>query len=559
MNLRATLERLEARQLLAVGDDLIWAASPGKPIFAKNAPQPTQFASFSLVKDSLRPRLESAPLEFALGPEEPADLRPNRIAGELTLPRPDGTLREFTVVQTAVMDEALAAKLTEVATYHGYTTTGDYESVRITVSPSGLHAQVRSAVGTYIVDPVAGDLPDAYMSFFTSDMPLSEGDVLIADDEDHQRDLGDNGGGDDNDDLSPGAPPSPQTTASELRTYRIAVAATFEFTTRHGGTVAAAQAKIVEALNDTNGLYEEEASIRFQVIDNTDIIYTNSNDDPYTGLGNSAMLPVNQTNLDNVIGNANYDIGHVFGTNGGGIASVGVVGRTGLKARGVSGNNLNTNAHTVAHEIGHQFGSRHTWNGSQSSCSATQWNADFSMEPGSGSTILSYGGFCGTDNVVTTRDFYFHSVSYDAIVNHAQNVIPGVGTITATGNTAPQVDAGPAVTIPAATPFFLDAPPATDAEGDPLQYNWEQRDLGSGQKALSDPDDGLGPLFRSYPKDADPTRTIPRLSNLLNNSLPLGEQLPTTDRQINFRLNVNDGRGGTASDVTTAWLELLGR
>ncbi len=56
------------------------------------------------------------------------------------------------------------------------------------------------------------------------------------------------------------------------------------------------------------------------ISNNTDIIYLDGSTDPYTNNDGSAMLDENQTTCDNVIGSANYDIGHVFSTDGGGVA-----------------------------------------------------------------------------------------------------------------------------------------------------------------------------------------------------------------------------------------------
>src|SRR5690606_12866612 len=106
-----------------------------------------------------------------------------------------------------------------------------------------------------------------------------------------------------------------------LRTYRLALACTGEYSTFHlnnqgidpGEPDAVKKAAVLSAMNTAmtrvNGIYERDAAITMVIIaNNTDIIYLNAGTDPYTNNNGSTMLNQNQTTLDNVIGTANYDI-----------------------------------------------------------------------------------------------------------------------------------------------------------------------------------------------------------------------------------------------------------
>ena len=307
-------------------------------------------------------------------------------------------------------------------------------------------------------------------------------------------------------------------------------------------------------MNRVSGVYEDELSVRMILVaDNDQIVFTNSATDPYTNNNAFAMLGQNQSTIDSIIGNANYDIGHVFSTGAGGVAGFAVVGRTGRKAEGVTGISPPTGdgfwIDYVAHEMGHQYGGSHTFNGTQGSCSGGNRSGSSAYEPGSGSTIMAYAGICGGDNLQSRSDAYFHSRSLDQIISYLDVSRPNVGTRIDTDNSIPTAEAGPNYTIPSETPFELTGA-GTDADGDPLVFNWEQRDLGPAQR-VTQPDNGSSPLFRSWTATTNPTRTLPRMEDILDGTLVRGEKFALTDRTLQFRLTVYDNNpagGGVATD-----------
>ncbi len=460
-----------------------------------------------------------------------------------TLADPEGHLERFAIFETSVMAPELAAQFPEIKTYSGRGIDDPTATVQLDLTPQGFHAQVLSANGRWYVDPYSQANHDYYASYFSKDaIASSETKAKLQSDLPPLADVVQSANASAANASSGETPHVAARTGTQLRTYRTAVAADGEYTAFHGGTVPLAQAAIVTAINRVSGIYENELSIRLQLVaNNSSLIYTNAATDPYTNTDPNALLTQNQTNIDSVIGSSNYDIGHVFTTGGGGLAGLGVVGNNSNKAWGETGLGSPTGdtfyVDYVAHEMGHQFGANHTFNVSDGNR-----NAGTAYEPGSGSTIMGYAGLFGADDLQAHSDAYFHSVSFDEIINYVDNVIPLVGTRTSTGNTVPTVNAGADYTIPASTPFKLTAT-GNDSNGDTLTYNWEERDLGAAL-SLAAADNGTSPLFRSFSPTTDPSRTFLNQTDLISNTTTRGEKLPTTTRDLNFRATVRDNRAG---------------
>ncbi|GAB3838995.1 reprolysin-like metallopeptidase [Hymenobacter jeollabukensis] len=493
--------------------------------------------------------LNAAGLRAALA-TAPAETSPGAAPLTLALPLPDGTSGRFAVMETAVMAPALAAQFPQIKTYRGVGLDDPTTTVRLDLTPQGFHAQILSdATGTVYIDPATRGDQQHVLSFFRRDMnraaagavpscQLQPSPAEVATRQQRQAAAG-----------------TAQRTLIAVgptrRTYRLAVAATGEYTTFQGGTVELAQAAIVTTVNRVVGVYEKEVAVRLQLVGtNNLIIYTNSGTDPYTNGNPNSMIGQAQTNIDAVIGTANYDIGHVFGTNSGGLAGLGVVCVVGNKGRGVTGSGSPSgdafDIDYVAHEMGHQFDADHTFNSPNNACDGNG-NSTTAYEPGSGSTIMAYAGICSPDNIQNNSDAYFHSGSFQQIATFVAST--GCGASTATGNTAPTVTAPATRVLPIGTPFRLTAT-ATDAENDALTYCWEQMNSGpfaaltTAQAANSNV-----PLFRSFTPVASPTRYFPRLANIISNTSTNDERLPTVTRTLLFRCTARDQHNGAAGII----------
>ncbi len=543
---RLELLLLEDRVVPASWTDL--AAIPASPTGASTYTRPDSFRAVAIDTVAIRSELAAAPAEESVWFGQSAGLT-------FTLPRPDGTTATFAVADSPVVEPALAAQYPDIKTYAGKGIDDPSATIRFDVTPIGFHAQILSGkTGAWYIDPYYHLETQVYVSYFSHDLheTLAFTDSHTATPADQPSSgfaaFGPGGGGGGSGGGSGG---TAARSGATLRTYRLALAVTGEYTQFFGGTVANGLAGVVSAVNRLSGVYENELSIRFKLIANeSSLIYTNPATDPYTNTDGSALLDENQTNLDSVIGNANYDFGHVFATSGGGLAALGAVGFAGRKAQAETGSPTPDGdsfwIDYVAHEMGHSFNANHSFNTSSDS----NRNGPTAYEPGSGSTIMSYAGITGSDSdLQSNSDAYFHSVNFDEIIAFVDNTIPSVGTRTATGNSVPTVNAGLDYTIPTGTFFALTAS-GTDANGDTLTYDWEERDLGPAT-LLSTADNGSSPIFRSFNPTTNPTRTFPQSSDLLNNTTTPGEKLYAQARTSNFRVTVRDNRiggGGVNTD-----------
>jgi hypothetical protein len=473
--------------------------------------------------------LDAAAMAAAL-----AEVRANG-AASVALPRPDGGFAEFQVVDSRTMPKALQDKYPEIVSLAG--SDGAGRKVRIDSSPLGFQAMVFEADGLWVVRPETFG-GDRYMSFRRADLPVP-GRGFRCDAHDGGPDPAGKG--------LLGTPAPATLTGAVHREYRAAVAANHNYVAAvGGGTVAGGLAAVVTAMNRVNEVYETDLAVHLTLIPNNDaIIYADSASDPYSN--GTGALNQNQANLDSVIGTANYDIGHVFTTGSGGVAGLRVTCREGQKARGTTGmpNPIGDAYYIdyVAHEMGHQFGGNHTFNSTSSSCGGGNRASSAAYEPGSGTTIMAYAGICGADNVQPHSDPYFHAKSLEEINTWIEGNGGTCAAQTPNASQAPVIDAASlpnGFTIPARTPFALTGV-AVDADGDSLSYSWEQYDLGS-PSTLAQGDIGNGPIFRSFNASADGTRYFPRLSTILGGAPARGEALPTTTRDLKFRLTVRDNR-----------------
>ncbi|MEM6317334.1 MAG: reprolysin-like metallopeptidase [Bacteroidota bacterium] len=459
----------------------------------------------------------------------------------LPFPSADGRLYRYQVRPSNTLHPELAKKFPTIQTYEGVGLDDPTATIRFEITPQGLSGMIWSSKqGTQVIEAVETNQTIATYRVYHKKAAKRNRGVAFGchlHGKDRYRTIANQYN-------------VARSNDGILRTYRLALAVTGEYTAAFGGTKAGAMAQMAITINRVNGILKREVAVALQMVPNNDqIIFTNAAFDGYTNNDTGAMLTENQNVIDNVIGNDNYDIGHVFATGNGGVAYLASVCTSSIKAGGVTGAQSPKgdpfDVDYVTHEIGHQFGANHTQNNDCSSSFIT------SVEPGSGSTIMGYAGIC-FPNVQQNSDDYFHSISIGQIKDFTTGAADNCANKTATNNGQPTADAGSDHTIPHSTPFEL-VGVATDPNDDVLTYAWEQMDNEeASMPPLSTSD--KGPTFRSLKPSTNPIRQFPAKDTNNNHPSSTWEVLPSVSRNMDFRFTVRDNNsngGSTAHDNMT--------
>ena len=367
------------------------------------ATYPTEFKLYNLNLPAFRNQLQAV-----IG---------NRAAKQstiITLPNAKGSLESYEVYEASNFEPALQEMFPDIRAYSGKGVTDPSATLKLSISPQGIQAMIfRTEEDNEFIEPYSKDqtiyaIYSAHRAKGALPWNCSTPDKILF------SELGE----------KVNRLNTTNRSGGNLKTMRLAQSVTAEYSNYFGATSAAQASLVLAAVNNTmtraNGVYEKDLALHLNLVANTTaVFYYNAATDPYSDASAGAGGAWNaelQNTLTSVIGEANYDIGHMFGASGGGgnAGCIGCVCTNGSKGSGFTspadgipkGDNFDIDY--VVHEVGHQLGGNHTFSHSNEGTGVNK-------EVGSGITIMGYAG-------ITTADVAPHSIDifHQASINQIQ-------------------------------------------------------------------------------------------------------------------------------------------
>lgn len=468
----------------------------------------------------------------------------------VSLPTAEGKIERFAVYSNPVMEKSMADRY-QLGSYVGVGIDDPSKYLRFSTSPNDMQSMIIKEGIFQFIEPISTD-KKTYGVFYKT---KEKGDMHGFEcNEDHDvkdiSNLVENGKK-----MLSNIGITNRATNTKYRTFRMAMAATGEYTQFHGGTVAGAVAAINNTMTRINGVFERDFGAHFNILDLPGIIYTDPATDFYTPQAAATDPSLNlqlQQKLTADVGNANYDIGHVFhrnagqsrNGNAGGIGIVCTNPATNISLAKGSAFSMSPDPVgevfdlMAAHEMGHQLGANHTFSMRTEASGAN-------VEPWGGTTIMGYPGIT-QDNIQANMDGYFHYKSIAQVLNNLESKVACGDIIDIVNNTAPVITPLTNHSIPKGTAYYLDAV-TVDAEGDPVTYTWEQYNSVGDRNTISG-DSGWGynaegAIARSLPGTGSSRRYFPKLETVLNGVLTdkqVWETVSYIPRILNYAVTVRD-------------------
>eukprot|EP00924_Labyrinthula_sp_SR-Ha-C_P008788 snap_masked-scaffold_2-processed-gene-2.18-mRNA-1 protein AED:1.00 eAED:1.00 QI:0/0/0/0/1/1/2/0/688 len=327
--------------------------------------------------------------------------------------------------------------------------------------------------------------------------------------------------------------------------YKIAILTSPQFSKNQGSTRASVFAALVTIMVRVNSIFSREFGAFFQFVENADKgiclpLALESGDRElfcsYAPNTHRELVSITAGIL-RALGVAfeSYDIGFGISTEFGGAAYYPALctDRKAGGASGFEGEGLDPfSIDVLSHELGHMFFGAHTFR----DCAGPDFNVmpEGAVEPGGGSSLLSYPNICGGNNIQGAFDPYYNNGQlvpmYDYMLSVAEDGVCGAeyAVLEPEVILSTEVSMPAECTVPVGNSFQL-KPSGFSGEG---FYSWDRIDTG-----YEDFDSTFQGRFRSWKPSKSVSRFFP---NLYFQSFPEEDQqkveaLPSFARNMTFR------------------------